>query len=57
VARRLGLPDAGLVKYDRYTEGLVDLLLDATINYDQKITICDLIIGGIYVTGIEESDY
>lgn len=39
VARRLGLPDAGLDRQDRYTEGLVDILLDATINYDQPLTI------------------
>ncbi|MEA1923691.1 MAG: DUF4172 domain-containing protein, partial [Pseudomonadota bacterium] len=39
VARRLGLPDAGLAKHDRYTEGLVDVLLDATVNCDQKLTI------------------
>jgi len=39
VARRLGLPDAGLAKHDRYTEGLFDVLLDATVNYDQKLTI------------------
>ena len=38
VARRLGLPDAGLSRQDRYTEGLVDVLIDATMNYDQPLT-------------------
>jgi Fic family protein len=39
VARRLGLPDAGLSRQDRYTEGLVDVLLDATTNYQLPLTI------------------
>lgn len=39
VARRLGLPNAGLAGHDRYTEGLVDVLLDATVNYNQPLTI------------------
>ena len=39
VARRLGLPDAGLPRQDRYTEGLVDVLLDATGGYEQPLTI------------------
>lgn len=39
VARRLGLPDAGLSRQDRYTEGLVDVLLDATMNHDQPLTV------------------
>jgi Fic family protein len=39
VARKLGLPDAALSKRDRYTEGLVDVLLDATIHYDRPLTI------------------
>ena len=38
VARRLGLPDAGLARQDRYTDGLVDVLLDATANHDQPLT-------------------
>jgi len=33
VARRLGLPDAGLAKSDRAIEGLVDVLLDASRNF------------------------
>lgn len=39
VARRLGMPDACLTKPDRYAEGLVDLLLDATNGYDQPLTL------------------
>lgn len=39
VARRLGLPDAGLSRQDRYTEGLVDILIDATANHDQPLTV------------------
>jgi len=39
VARRLGLPEAGLAKPDHYADGLVDILLDATVNYNQRLTI------------------
>ena len=39
VARRLGLPDVGLAPQDRYTEGLVDVLLDATTNFATSLTI------------------
>ncbi|OGQ86616.1 MAG: cell filamentation protein Fic [Deltaproteobacteria bacterium RIFOXYD12_FULL_56_24] len=39
VARRLGLPDAGVSGPDRYTEGLVEVLLDATRNYAQPLTV------------------
>lgn len=39
VARRLGLPDAGLRGMDRYTEGLVDVLLDATTHHRRPLTI------------------
>ena len=38
VARRLGLPDVGLSPQDRYTEGLVDVLLDATTNFDKPLS-------------------
>ena len=38
VARRLGLPTAGLPAGDRATDGLVDVLLDATANYDKPLT-------------------
>ena len=34
VARRLGLPDAGLGPSDRHAEGLVDILFDAAQNFD-----------------------
>jgi len=37
VARRLGLPSAGL-RVDRYVDGLVSVLLDATRNYDKPLT-------------------
>ena len=40
VGRRLGLPDAGLkVIRDQKAEGLVEILLDATINYSKKMTL------------------
>jgi len=42
VARRLGLPDGGLTRPDRYTEGLGDVLLDATENYAQPLTVARL---------------
>ncbi len=38
VARRLGLPTAGLPAGDRATDGLVDVLMDATANYDIPLT-------------------
>jgi Fic family protein len=39
VGRRLGLPEAGLkVVRDQKAEGLVEILLDATINYSKKMT-------------------
>jgi Fic family protein len=39
VARRLGLPTAGFPSTeDRQAEGVVDILLDATINYRQNLT-------------------
>jgi Fic family protein len=38
VAKRLGLPSVGLRKPDRYTDGLVDVLLDATRNYNAPLT-------------------
>jgi len=39
VARKLGLPSAGLKK-DRSADELIDMLLDATENYDKPLT-CD----------------
>jgi len=39
VARRLGLPEAGLSRQDRYTDGLIDVILDATGNYGQPLTV------------------
>lgn len=38
VARRLGLPTAGLPPQDRQIDGLVDMLLDATTNYMKPLT-------------------
>ncbi len=39
VGRRLGLPDAGLKEVsDQKVEGLVEILLDATISYSKKMT-------------------
>ncbi len=39
VGRRLGLPDAGLKGIrDQKAEGLVEILLDATVNYSKKMT-------------------
>lgn len=39
VGRRLGLPDAGLKDIkDQKADGLVEILLDATVNYQQKLT-------------------
>ena len=38
VARRLGLPTAGLKAPDRNAEGLIDVILDATTNYKKPLT-------------------
>jgi len=38
VAKRLGLPAAGLPAANRSTDGLVDVLLDATANYNHPLT-------------------
>lgn len=38
VARRLGLPVAGLPPANRSVDGLVEVLLDATQNYDKPLT-------------------
>ena len=39
VARHLGLPHAGLPRAQRSVDGLVEILMDATKNYDQPLTI------------------
>jgi len=39
LARRLGLPTAGLSPPSRAVEGLVEVLLDATQRYDQPLTL------------------
>jgi len=38
VARRLGVPHAGIWRPDRRTEGLLDVLLDATAGFDAALT-------------------
>jgi len=40
VAKRLGLENAGIadIRTDHYTEGVIDMALDATQNYKEKIT-------------------
>lgn len=37
VAKRLGLPTAGLPEAARHTDGLVEMLLDATTNYSENL--------------------
>lgn len=39
VARRLGLPTAGLPSPDRRADGLVEVLLDATVHFDRPLTV------------------
>ena len=39
VVRHLGLSEAGLPASDRYIDGLVEILLDATQNYDKPLTV------------------
>lgn len=38
IARRLGINTAGLVPSSRYIEGVVEMLLDATQNYDKPLS-------------------
>jgi Fic family protein len=38
LARRLGLDIAGAVESDRHVDGMVDMMLDATRNYDAPLT-------------------
>ena len=38
IARRLGIQSAGLVKTNRHTEGIVDMMLDATQRYELPLT-------------------
>jgi len=38
VARRLGMNTAGLVPTSRYTDGIVEMMLDATQNYREPLT-------------------
>lgn len=39
VAKRLGLPTAGLPPAERHVDGIVEILLDATVNYTAPLTI------------------
>ena len=39
VAKHLGLRQAGLPRADRHVDGLVDVLLEATQNYDQPLAV------------------
>jgi Fic family protein len=38
IARRLGMEIAGLVPADRHVEGIVEMMLDATQQYEQPLT-------------------
>src|SRR5881296_2790995 len=38
IARRLGLDVGGLVVADRHVEGVVEMMLDATLHYDQPLS-------------------
>ena len=38
LARRLGVPDAAVTPADRRTEGVVEMMLDATRRYDAPLT-------------------
>ncbi|MCX5903214.1 MAG: Fic family protein [Proteobacteria bacterium] len=38
IARRLGLDIAGLVSSDRHVDGVVEMMLDATQNFNKKLT-------------------
>ena len=38
VARHLGLPNAGLTPVDRHIDGLIDVLVDATSNYNNPLS-------------------
>lgn len=38
IARRLGIEIAGVVPADRYIDGVVEMMLDATQNFDQPLT-------------------
>lgn len=38
IARRLGMDVAGLVTADRYVDGVVEMMLDATLHYQQSLS-------------------
>ena len=39
LARKLGIDAGGLVPSDRNVDGVVELMLDATLHYDQLLTV------------------
>lgn len=43
LARRLGIPDAAVTPADRRTEGVVEMMLDATRNFDAPLTAARLL--------------
>ena len=38
IARRLGMDIGGLIPSDRYVDGVVEMMLDATLNYQNELT-------------------
>ena len=38
IARKLGLDISGLIYSERHVDGMVDLMIDATKNYDKELT-------------------
>lgn len=38
IARRLGMDVSGLIPADRYVDGVVEMMMDATTNYDKGLT-------------------
>jgi len=38
VAKRLGIPTGGVKKEDRNVEGIIDVIMDATVNYEKALT-------------------
>ena len=45
IARRLGMDIAGLVPADRHVEGIVEMMMDATQNYQKELTTERLFAG------------
>jgi Fic family protein len=53
IARRLGLPDAGLAPADRKVEGIVEMILDAIHKFDEPLTAKRILAwhAGLFPTG------